>query len=170
MNVIGVANVMGNRIIKRQISTYKVRQAMAKLLAIAQKVTFVMGELEHVIGYTSTYKKFHRIMRQLIDQNELTQQSQNRYKLTGKGAMKLLPLFRPHLAKDGRARVLVFDIPENRRLCRDRFRQHIKMLGFRLHQKSVWVSKYDCERWLLAVADYHGVKDCVSLYVGEHVW
>lgn len=161
---------MGNRTIKRQMSPYKVRQAIAKLLVIAQEVNFVMEELEHVIGYDSTYKKFHRIMCQLVDQNELTRQSQTRYKLTGKGVMKLLPSVRPHLAKDGKVRILVFDIPETRRLHRDRFRQHIKMLDFQLHQKSVWVSKYNCERWLLAIADYHGVKDCVSLYVGEHVW
>lgn len=165
---------MSNRIIKpitkSKISIYKVRQTIAKLLAIVEGVDFVLEELEHQFGYASTYKKFYRIMHQLVDQDELTRQSQGRYKLTGKGVMKLLPLIQLHPTKDGMVRVLVFDIPEDRKLFRDRFRRYIKMLGFQMHQKSVWVSRYDCEKWLLKVADYYGIKDCVSLYVGKHIW
>ena len=148
----------------------KVRRALAKVVTVSEGLTFVLEELEHEFGYDSTYKRLHRTLHQFMDQGELTRQSHDGYKLTEKGVIRLLPMIKPVLARDGRVRVLVFDVPENRKLCRDRFRRHIKILGFTLHQKSVWVSRYDCEKWLLKVADYHQIKDCVSLYVGEHVW
>ena len=155
---------------ERAISSYQVRKAIAKILSVAGEVSLVLEALEHEFGYHSTYKRFHRIMRGFVDQKELVRQSPNHYRLTEKGAIRLLPMIKRHLSNDGMIRILVFDIPEDRKLSRDRFRQRIKMLGFQLHQKSVWVSRYDCEKWLLKVADYYGIKDCVSLYVGEHIW
>jgi len=148
----------------------KVRRALANVVTVGEGMMFVLEELEHEFGYDSTYKRLYRTLYQFMDQGELTRQSPNRYKLTEKGAIRLLPIIKPVLSKDGLVRILVFDIPEDRKLSRDRFRNHIKMLGFQMHQKSVWVSRYDCEKWLLKVADYHQIKDCVSLYVGEHIW
>lgn len=46
---------------------------------------------------------------------------------------------------DGRWRVLIFDIPEKRRLVRDRMRLMLKDIGFILLQDSVWAYPYDCE-------------------------
>ena len=148
----------------------KVRRTLVEMITVGEEVIFVLEELEHAFGYQSTYKRLYRTLHQFMDQGELTRQSHNRYKLTEKGVIKLLPMIKPALARDGKVRILVFDVPENRKLCRDRFRRHIRMLGFTLHQKSVWVSRYNCEKWLLKVADYHRIKDCVSLYIGEHVW
>lgn len=176
---------------KQEISPYKIRKAIAGLVSVVGGLAFMVEQLEYEFGYDSTYKKFHRMMRgqmehefgydatykkfhrsmcQLVNQGELIRQSKNRYQLTDKGMLKVLPMIKPHLAKDGLMRVLVFDVPEDRRLLRDRFRRHINLLGFQMHQKSVWVSKYDCEKWLLKIADYHGVKNYVSLYIGEHIW
>ena len=46
---------------------------------------------------------------------------------------------------DNRWRVIIFDIPEKRRLVRDRLRQIMSGLGFVRLQDSVWVFPYDCE-------------------------
>ena len=47
---------------------------------------------------------------------------------------------------DKKWRVIIFDIPENRRAKRDAFRKKIKELGFLELQKSVWVSPIDYKK------------------------
>lgn len=42
---------------------------------------------------------------------------------------------------DGKWRIVVFDIPEQRRIIRNLFRRNLKKWGFRHLQKSVWISK-----------------------------
>ncbi len=152
---------------EKRLSVFKIRRALAEILATAQTIVVLLEDLEKVIGYDSTYKRYHRIMRQFISQGEFIQRSSRRYELTSKGAVKLLPVIRPHLTKDGNTRILIFDVPETRRGVRNQFRDRIKMLGFRLHQKSVWVSKYDCEKWLDKVVEYYRLQDCVALYIGK---
>ena len=44
-----------------------------------------------------------------------------------------------------RWRVVIFDIPENRRGSRDLFRKTLRAAGFVQLQQSVWVYPYDCE-------------------------
>jgi len=46
---------------------------------------------------------------------------------------------------DGKWRIVIFDIPESNRLCREVFRGKIKELGFYELQKSVWVYAFDCK-------------------------
>lgn len=46
---------------------------------------------------------------------------------------------------DGRWRMVVFDIPERRRLIRNRLRTIMLEIGFIRLQDSVWVYPYDCE-------------------------
>lgn len=47
---------------------------------------------------------------------------------------------------DGKWRVVIFDIPEKKRLARDVLRNKLKELGFYSLQKSVFVYPYDCQR------------------------
>lgn len=42
---------------------------------------------------------------------------------------------------DGKWRVVIFDIPEEKRVIRNLFRRNLKKWGFKHLQKSVWVSK-----------------------------
>ena len=46
---------------------------------------------------------------------------------------------------DERWRIVIFDIPHERRALRDRLRSILKRLGFYRLQNSVWVHPYDCE-------------------------
>lgn len=65
---------------------------------------------------------------------------------------------------DGRWRIVVFDIPESKRLVRDILRSRLKIWGFQPWQKSVWASKknvitklrllikeLDIEDWVLVI-------------------
>lgn len=42
---------------------------------------------------------------------------------------------------DGKWRVVIFDIPEEKRIIRNLFRRNLKKWGFKHLQKSVWISK-----------------------------
>lgn len=42
-------------------------------------------------------------------------------------------------------KVIIFDVPERERAARDIFRRKLKEMGFYQLQKSVFVSKYECE-------------------------
>lgn len=62
-----------------------------------------------------------------------------------KGALELLKfkIMRVRPEWDKRWRVIIFDIPENRRKERDFLRKKLKWLGFKELQKSVWIFPYD---------------------------
>lgn len=42
---------------------------------------------------------------------------------------------------DGKYRIVIFDIPEQKRVIRNMFRRNLKKWGFKHLQKSVWISK-----------------------------
>ncbi len=42
---------------------------------------------------------------------------------------------------DGKWRIVIFDIPEEKRIIRNLFRRNLKKWGFKHLQKSVWISK-----------------------------
>ncbi len=62
-------------------------------------------------------------------------------KLLKKGKIKLLEN-NPENIKDGKWRMISFDIPEKYRKSRDQFRRSIKRIGFRQVQKSLWACPY----------------------------
>ena len=64
---------------------------------------------------------------------------------------------------DGRLRVVIFDIPEKKRMVRDIIREHLKTIGFKKLQQSVFVFPYPCEQEILALADIYGVSSFVRV-------
>jgi len=72
-------------------------------------------------------------------------------KLTEKGKLKLIRLekFNFKLKKprkwDKKWRIVIFDIPQIRKLQREKLRFTLKQIGFVKLQHSVWVYPYDCE-------------------------
>lgn len=80
-------------------------------------------------------------------------------RLTGKGKKKIIRHF-PLLKLrgetwDGYLRVVIFDIEEVNSSLRDKFRRKLKELGFRMWQKSVWVSLLPIERDLKEFLAYN---------------
>ncbi len=65
------------------------------------------------------------------------------YRITDKGRSKLERLIFDREKWDGQWRIVVFDIPENKRQYRDFLRSKLRDLGFRQLQKSVWISPFD---------------------------
>jgi DNA-binding transcriptional regulator PaaX len=75
--------------------------------------------------------------------------SQEFLKLTKKGALRVLlekAKVVKHLPWDGKWRVLIFDIPEDFNVARDRFRKLLKQNGFVKLQASVFISPHPLSR------------------------
>ena len=84
-------------------------------------------------------------------------------KLTQNGKKKLLKyqltdLTIPAPIKwDGLWRIVLFDIPEDKREGRDLLRSMIKRLGMRQLQRSAWVYPYPCKNEIDFVSAYYGI-------------
>lgn len=87
-------------------------------------------------------------------------------RLTIKGKIKMLENI-PDNTRDGRWRLLSFDIPEKERQKRDLFRAAIKRTGFKQVQKSLWACPYvKADKVELAIS-YYKVKKYVAYLIVE---
>lgn len=62
--------------------------------------------------------------------------------LTAEGQARL-PLDMPGLLSGEQWLIVIFDIPEDQKVTRERFREYLKSLGYSQLQKSVWVCQSD---------------------------
>lgn len=115
----------------------------------------------------------NRARNTLIKKGLLAQTKEGFLKLTADGERALLLAqsgdnTRSPRHWDGRWRVLIFDIPETRRLTRDKARLMLLNLGFTLLQGSVWVYPHDCEEVVtLLKAELRIGKQMLYLIVDE---
>jgi DNA-binding transcriptional regulator PaaX len=83
-------------------------------------------------------------------------------RLTTKGNFQL-KRFRPQKLKNAELMV-IFDIPESQRHLRRRLRAILNEFKFKLVQKSVWVSRYDCQEYLKLELKQYNLEPHVFLY------
>lgn len=122
------------------------------------------GGWEYPLNKSSLAKALKRLRENgfvdFIEDEELT------IRLTDRGKEKVIlaKLFQDDEEWDGKYRLVIFDVPEKRRLVRDTLRTRLKNWGFVPWQQSVWVSKKNCtdvlrdfiksvgiEKWVLVV-------------------
>lgn len=82
------------------------------------------------------------------------------FKLTDEGRM-LVP---DDKKWDGQWRIVMFDIPEGKRLVRSLFRRNLKKWGFKQLQKSVWVTKRNCYERLSSYIVELGIEPWVIVF------
>src|SRR3989344_6793929 len=70
---------------------------------------------------------------------------------------------------DGKWRIVIWDIPEKRRLARDMLRTRLKQLRFICWQKSVWATKKDCAKELRRFIKQVGIGDWVKVLEANHL-
>ena len=85
----------------------------------------------------------------------------NDYLLTGKSE--------DEIEWDGKWRIVVFDIPEKRRVIRDILRSRLKMWGFSLWQQSVWASKKNLTEKLNQLIKDLNIGDWVLIIESDNV-
>lgn len=110
-------SVLGERLEERS------RSAFSRLLK--------RGYLEFVVRDGKKVVRLTEAGQQVLERMQLQEVAQKKEKKTRRW--------------DKRWRLVVFDIPEHRRVVRNKLRDLIISLGFIKIQNSVWVYPYDCE-------------------------
>lgn len=91
------------------------------------------------------------------------------YFLTPKGEARLRSIMlddieiKNTIKWNGKWYLVMYDFPIRFKKVRNSFRWKLKDLGFFQFQKSVWIYPYPCERELLFVADFYGVRKHVEI-------
>lgn len=103
-------------------------------------------------------KKYRLLVARLVRQGCLNQaiiEGKVNYRLTEAGRKQLyqsFPVLNPPAGGrvwDGFWRIVIFDIPENKRSLRDKLRRYLLKLGFGELQNSTYVSAYDYQKEFL---------------------
>ncbi|MEK7664191.1 MAG: hypothetical protein AAB340_02005 [Patescibacteria group bacterium] len=71
--------------------------------------------------------------------------------------------------KDGKWIMLIFDVPEKYRKSRDLLRSILYNLGYKLFQKSVWVSPYDVSEKTEALLQKYSLDGFVKIFLIEEI-
>ena len=70
---------------------------------------------------------------------------------------------------DGIWRVVIFDIPEKKRIIRDMFRRKLRHWGFKPWQISVWITKRNVTEQLRKTIKELGIEDWVAILESKNV-
>ena len=115
-----------------------------------------------------------RLVRKGLLTFERTDQ-RTRIRITQKGKQVLLRAgdkkikLRKPKRWDKKWRVVIFDVPEHRRVVRNKIRVALENIGFLKLQHSVWVYPYDCEDFIVLLkADFKIGKDVLYI-IAEHI-
>ncbi len=102
---------------------------------------------------------------ELIDDNQIA------FRLTDSGKDRALWLKIKNVDEpwDGKWRLVIWDIPEKRRIARDLLRYKLKQLGFRCFQKSVWGCKKNCTKELRNFIRKVGIEDWVMVLESDNI-
>ncbi len=71
--------------------------------------------------------------------------------------------------EDGKWVMVIFDVPEKNRRSRDLLRSILNNLGFKLYQKSVWISPYDVSEKLEKALQIYDLDSFVKIFIIEEV-
>lgn len=101
---------------------------------------------------------------------ELIDDQQVVYRLTDSGRDRALwkKMIEGDAKWDGKWRLVVWDIPEKRRVTRDLLRYRLKQLGFTQWQKSIWASKVNCTDLLRKFIKQVGIEDWVMVIESDN--
>lgn len=70
---------------------------------------------------------------------------------------------------DRKWRIVISDIPERIKKVREAFRYHLKNLGFKKLQKSVFVIPYECRNEVEYIIEFHNIRRFVRYIEAYHI-
>jgi DNA-binding transcriptional regulator PaaX len=91
------------------------------------------------------------------------------YNLTQKGEARLRDIIIDEIeikspkSWNGKWYLVMYDLPLRFKVARNAFRWKLKDLGFFQFQKSAWIYPYPCEKEILFVADFFGVRKYIEI-------
>lgn len=180
--------------LKKHELTAKVKNETIKLAFLLLKILLIGGAAFLALAFPKIFVAFHdskkttKLFLRIEDDKIIKagssrgylhylkiSESQYQVELTDKGrqlALKYaLSNFTLHQDKkwDGRWRLITFDIKEKWRGIRDVMRDKFKKMGMYPHQKSVFISPYDCEGEIKFWASLYGAENCFSYFLVERL-
>ncbi len=161
---------------------YKGKLSQSILLALEKTVDgyirledFLYNTHIYAKGYDRPLKKselsqaLKRLRERGLLEQDFIDESKIIFKLTELGRDVLGVKTFNELDWDGNWRVVIFDIPEEKRRIRDQFRRKLKHWGFKNWQQSVWVSKADVTDKLRALIEELGIGQWVAVFESGNV-
>lgn len=161
---------------------HKGKLSQAILLALEKTVDgyirledFLYNTHIYAKGYERHLKKseFSQALKRLRErglvEQDLLDESKVIFKLTqlGRDVLGVKPV--NEFDWDGVWRVVIFDIPEDRRRIRDQFRRKLKHWGFKNWQQSVWVTKNDVTDKLRSLIEELGIGQWVAVMESDNI-
>jgi hypothetical protein len=73
------------------------------------------------------------------------------------------------IRKDGKFQMIMFDIPEKKRHLRDLLREHLILLGYKMLQKSIWITPYDVQKETEEFLRKYSLDPYVKLFLIEEI-
>jgi len=70
---------------------------------------------------------------------------------------------------DKKWRIVIFDIPENKKLARNVLKRKLDELDFKLLQKSIYVHPFPCENEIEFIRSIYGVRPFVKIIVADSI-
>ncbi len=155
-----------------------------KILAVSGIVASSLVAPNIFIAYSllsKTWKKYKNrdigIIIRRFHKQELIRLSENKagqvvIELSNKGKSKLLQYNFNELSlkriRDGKLRVFLFDIPNNKRRARDILRNKLKELGFIKMQESVFITPYICKNEIEFIINFLEISQyCALIQIGD---
>jgi len=136
-------------------------------------------EYRKILGAIEWRKSRHRLAQFI---NDLKRQGYIRTKidkdkkavlLTPKGFEKILKINIKRIDKkkrrDGKWQMTIWDIPENYKKTRNRFRTALKLLGYQQLQKSVWICPYSVLRETEKLIRFYRLEPYIKLFLISEV-
>lgn len=107
--------------------------------------------------YNLRAKNFVKLIRE-NDDNIIVELTEN-----GRTITKEIDIDRMQLKKpekwDKKWHLVVFDIPEKKKIARESLRMKLKDLGFKKFQHSVWVTPFSCEKEINFIKSVYNLSD-----------
>lgn len=110
-------------------------------------------------GYIKTYKKEGEVVLDITKKG---------IKLVKKYNFKDIKLRKEH-KWDKNWRMVLFDIPENKKSARTSLKRKLEQLGFLRYQKSVFIYPYSCKDEIDFISSYFDVEDFVNYIIVKRI-
>ena len=140
-----------DRIYRQSIRKYKSKRGVEKS-KFWEKINYLKrrGYIESVVEQKERYF-------------ELTPKG---YKYAESHCLSNIKIAKPEIW-DKKWRIVIFDIPEKMKACRNILRRTIQSLGFEAVQKSVYIFPFQCTDEILFISERVGVKEHVLITISD---
>ena len=150
-------------------------------VAVTLSPTLLLNVIKAYLKYKIEEEEYHEYVNKRRIQNSLRYLKRKHFvAFPGKGRFTITKTGRERLDKinidniqvkqekwDGKWRLLVFDIPENKVHIRDYFRKRLKEIGFYHFQRSVFIIPYSCAKEIDTLCEVLGITSNVHLITGD---